>query len=71
MNVLYIDSDKYNYERQYEMFKAVREATQGEDLICLPSDTRLLQNASLESLKEIKDMVDKAITEKEKYDVCF
>jgi hypothetical protein len=63
MNVFYFDVDKYSYKEVQSYLDNIAEKF--GDTIVLPKDSCLLIDCNLDALKAIREMLDKAIMEKE------
>lgn len=64
MNILYYD-DSLPKENLMKLVKAIQDKV-GFDLIVLPKNFELVLDCPAERLLEIRDMIDKALEEKQK-----
>ena len=64
MNILYYD-DSLPKENLMKLFRAIQDKA-GSDLIAVPKNFELILDCPAERLVEIRDMIDKALEEKQK-----
>lgn len=64
MNILYYD-DSLPKENLMKLFRAIQDKV-GSDLIAVPKNFELVLDCPAERLLEIRDMIDKALEEKQK-----
>ena len=64
MNILYYD-DSLPKENLMKLFRAIQDKV-GSDLIAVPKNFELILDCPAERLLEIRDMIDKALEEKQK-----
>ena len=64
MNILYYD-DSLPAENLMKLFKVIQNKV-GVDLIAVPKNFELVLDCPAERLLEIRDMIDKALEEKQK-----
>lgn len=64
MNILYYD-DSLPKDNLMMLFKAIQDKV-GPDLIAIPKNFELILDCPAERLLEIRDMIDKALEEKQK-----
>jgi len=64
MNILYYD-DSLPKENLMKLFKVIQNKV-GVDLIAVPKNFELVLDCPAERLLEIRDMIDKALEEKQK-----
>ena len=64
MNILYYD-DSLPKESLVKLFKMIQDEV-GPDLIAVPKNFELILDCPAEHLLEVRDMIDKALKEKQK-----
>ena len=65
MNILYVDTDKYELEVIHDMVKKLEAIfTSDNPLLVIPKDCRFVEDAPYEDLMNIKMIVDAALEEK-------
>lgn len=64
MNILYYD-DSLPKDNLMMLFKAIQDKV-GPDLIAIPKNVELVLDCPTERLLEIRDMINKALEEKQK-----
>lgn len=70
MNILYVDIDKHSTEEVLLMIEQIKRAfNEDMPLLVIPNDCRFVENATVSDLLEIKNIVDKALEEREKDDL--